>query len=216
MLEENPDTFRARLRGVTDLKADKTILTANQPHPYLYVLHSGWAYAAVRLRNGRRQIIDYYLPGDMLLSPGKLPGVDGLDWYYKSLTDVSLCVLDASLFLTDIRQDEALFTRYFEFLNDRIKYVVTLLTDVGCRRASGRVAQFLLYLEARLRRAGLSADGAFDFPVSQEHLAATLGMTNVHVNRTMRELRDCGAIEFSKGKMAILNADALSKIAEEH
>jgi CRP-like cAMP-binding protein len=216
LLRDNPEAFRKRRLGVVNLKAEETITRASLPHPYLYVMYSGWAYTGVVLRDGRRQIIDYFLPGDMLMSPGSLPIPAVADWSYKTLTDASICVLDAELVFSDIKNDQGLFIQYCGLLAERLGRLVNLLTDIGCRRATGRIAQFLIYLEGRLRRIGLSHNGAFDFPISQDHLASTLGMTNVHVSRTIRELRERRVIDFSKGSMTILNADVLHKIAEDH
>lgn len=214
-LKDDSDDFRKRLRGVVDLKAEETITRSKGEHPYIYVVHSGWSYAGIVLRDGRRQIIDYYVPGDMLLSPGGLPMPD-LDWSYKALTDVSLCVLDAQMVFADLKSDAELFHRYCGVLAARIGRLVNLLTDIGCRRATGRVAQFLIYIEERLRKIGLSHNGVFAFPISQDHLASTLGMTPVHVSRTMKDLRERGVIEFSKGYMSILRPNVLHQIAEDH
>ena len=216
MLRDNPDAFRKRRLGVVNLKAEETITRSSLPHPYLYVMYTGWSYTGIVLRDGRRQIIDYFLPGDMLMSPGGLPIPEVADWSYKALTDSSLCVLDAQLVFADIKSDPGLFMSYCGLLAERLGRLVNLLTDIGCRRATGRIAQFIIYLEGRLHRIGLSQNDAFDFPISQDHLASTLGMTNVHVSRTMRELRERGVIDFSKGSITILNRDVLHKIAEDH
>lgn len=216
LLRNDPEAFRKRRLGVVNLKAEETITRSSLPHPYLYVMYSGWSYTGIILRDGRRQIIDYFLPGDMLITPGSLPIPSVADWSYKTLTDASLCVLDAELVFADIKNNQTLYFEYCSLLAERLGRLVNLLTDIGCRRATGRIAQFLIYLEARLQRFGLSKDGTFDFPISQDHLASTLGMTNVHVSRTLRELRERGVIDFSKGTMSIINADVLHKIAEDH
>jgi CRP-like cAMP-binding protein len=87
--------------------------------------------------------------------------------------------------------------------------VVEHLVDLGRRSASERMAHFLLELGARLRLVGLADKAGFACPLSQYLLADALGLSAVHVNRVLRELREEGLLTFQKGKVTFDDYDGL-------
>ncbi len=97
---------------------------------------------------------------------------------------------------------------------EQVESVSQRLVDVGRRSALGRIAQFILQLELRLRSRQMSVDGSFDFPVRQEHMADALGLTTVYVNRTLDRLRRLEIIQFNRNRMTVRNFEALRDIAE--
>ncbi|RVD67833.1 helix-turn-helix domain-containing protein, partial [Mesorhizobium sp. M4A.F.Ca.ET.029.04.2.1] len=68
-------------------------------------------------------------------------------------------------------------------------------------------------LEERLSSVGLSAHGRYECPLTQHELADILGMTTVHVNRTLSELRKADLVSFKAGHVEILNRKNLVKVA---
>jgi CRP-like cAMP-binding protein len=89
------------------------------------------------------------------------------------------------------------------------------LVDIGRRSAIGRVAQLILEIEDRLGERDQVRDGAFHFPMRQEHMADALGLTTVYVNRTLDRLRKEGVIDFKRDRMKIINRALLLQTAEE-
>ena len=89
------------------------------------------------------------------------------------------------------------------------------LVDVGRRSAIGRVAQLILEIENRLDERGQVRDGAFHFPMRQEHMADALGLTTVYVNRTLDRLRKEGVIDFKRDRMKVINRALLLQTAED-
>jgi CRP-like cAMP-binding protein len=87
------------------------------------------------------------------------------------------------------------------------------LMNAGRRNAMSRTAHFLLELEERLSIAGLSAHGRYVCPLTQYELADILGMTTVHVNRTLRELRNADLVSFKAGHVEVINRKKLVKTA---
>jgi hypothetical protein len=87
------------------------------------------------------------------------------------------------------------------------------LVSVGRRSATGRVAHLFLEFWARLRIRGIVTAPIFTVPVTQADVADALGLSVVHVNRTIKYLRHCGAIECHRHRIRILEIDALQKIA---
>lgn len=80
--------------------------------------------------------------------------------------------------------------------------------------AHAALAHLLCEMFTRARAAGLVRDGAFDFPVTQEFVGGALGLTSVHVNRTLQMLRETGTFEWSNRKLRMIDFDKLAEIAQ--
>jgi CRP-like cAMP-binding protein len=76
------------------------------------------------------------------------------------------------------------------------------------------MAHFLLELSTRLMLVGLGTPAGFACPLTQYHLADALGLSAVHVNRVLRELREDGLVTFQYGQVTIHNLDVLTDLAE--
>jgi CRP-like cAMP-binding protein len=91
--------------------------------------------------------------------------------------------------------------------------VVEHLVDLGRRNAAERMAHYLLELAARLRLVGMGDKSGYACPLSQYLLADALGLSAVHVNRVLRELREQGMLTFQKGRVVFDDYDALVEFA---
>jgi CRP-like cAMP-binding protein len=88
------------------------------------------------------------------------------------------------------------------------------ILNVGRRDAVTRLAHLFAELETRCSAAGLTNDeGGFSFPVTHQELAEALGVTNVHVSRTLQELRKTRLIDFRKSVVRIPDKSALEQRA---
>jgi CRP-like cAMP-binding protein len=92
--------------------------------------------------------------------------------------------------------------------------VVEHLVGIGRRDAKERTAHFLLELGARLKLVGLGSISGYDCPLSQYLLSDALGMSAVHVNRVLRELREDGLVTFQQGRVEIHDLAGLLKLAD--
>jgi CRP-like cAMP-binding protein len=86
--------------------------------------------------------------------------------------------------------------------------------NVGCRSAIERVSHLLCELHERLRAVGWATKAGYDLPLTQQDLADTTGLSNVHVNRVLRQLRLMRVVEVGGKRVDILNLAALQEIAE--
>jgi CRP-like cAMP-binding protein len=91
--------------------------------------------------------------------------------------------------------------------------VVEHLVRLGSRDASKRMAHFLLELGARLTLVGLGSKSGYACPLRQYHLADALGLSSVHVNRVLRDLREAGLVSFRDGQVKFLDYAGLVKLA---
>lgn len=92
--------------------------------------------------------------------------------------------------------------------------MVEHLINLGRRDAHQRTAHFLLELGARLMLVGLGTKAGYDCPLSQYLLADALGLSAVHINRVLRQLREDGLLTFRDGKVTFDNLDGLVALAE--
>jgi CRP-like cAMP-binding protein len=88
------------------------------------------------------------------------------------------------------------------------------ITCLGRRSAEQHMGHLLCELYKRLEAAGVASDNAFELPVTQAQLGDALGLSNVHVNRKLQELRSTGLVTWKDGRVIIHNFDALAKLSE--
>jgi CRP-like cAMP-binding protein len=163
------------------------------------------------LSKSRRQILRFLIPGDpvylaSLAAPGA-PVRHGV----RAITSVVLCAFNAEDMNTILFESAEQRARMGGEVVDQLIELDRRLTDIGQRRALGRVASFLLDLKSRLCARGMVVNDGFELPVRQELIADALGLTQVHVNRTLAELRRLNLIRFERGHMQILDSKALQR-----
>jgi CRP-like cAMP-binding protein len=86
------------------------------------------------------------------------------------------------------------------------------IVRLGTRDAPGRLAHLVAELRSRLSAVGLSADDAFDFPITQSELAEALGISTVHVNRVIQSFRASGILNIQRSKVTLKDIEQLVKI----
>ncbi|HUG61976.1 MAG TPA: Crp/Fnr family transcriptional regulator [Methylomirabilota bacterium] len=176
-----------------------------------FLIEEGWAFTYKILANGSRQVVDIGVAGDILGMRGLL--LRNSDLSGALVTPAVVCELTTSAlyqaFETAPRVAAALL---WSTCRDE-SLIVEHLVDVGRRSAIERVAHFMLELYYRLRLVGLCQDGVFKCPLSQSLIADALGLTPIHLNRTMRELRENGLVVCSQGIARIEDERRLCEIA---
>lgn len=198
--------------GTSMVPAGGAIVYEQKPIGKLFTLYSGWAFRYKTLSDGRRQILNFLLPGDLIglqqkFSDGPMHGIE-------AVTDVTLCVFPRDGLWELFRQNPSLGYD-ITWLSAREEGMVddNLLT-AGRRNATERVAMLLMHLYRRLERIRLAEDGSVEFPINQQHIADILGLSLVHTNKTLRRLRKLGLYELQSGRLRLLNTRALESIAD--
>ncbi|MFO0997417.1 MAG: Crp/Fnr family transcriptional regulator [Alphaproteobacteria bacterium] len=176
----------------------------------LYILHSGWAFNYRLTGEGRRQIFHIFLPGDVVnLSALRLERAPDT---VQALTDVVVCVFPRvemdSYMHDDIRRTHFLERQWL----DAVWSAKESIADLGRRTSAQRIARFILGIERRLRERDFVSDGKFAFPLRYQHIADTLGLTPVHVNRIFTDLRTQGIIDLQGRTLSILRPEALASL----
>jgi CRP-like cAMP-binding protein len=174
----------------------------------------GWACRQRTLADGRRQIIGFLLPGDLI---GMRRQSGPLD-LCATVALTRLQCLDATplreAVLRDVGRSPGLVAamRRAERLEEA--QLLDHVTRLGRQTAYERVAHLLLDLHARLTAAGLALGPSFPMPLTQETLADALGLSVVHVNRILQQLRREKLVELRAGRAVLLQPDALAHIAD--
>jgi len=174
---------------------------------------AGWACRMRTLPDGRRQILGFLMPGDMI---GVRPGSRRLDM--DAVTAVSrVDSADASP-LAVVAEDGTTayrgLARAIESSGElELARLLDQLVRLGRQNAYERTAGWLLDVHARLDRAGLVEKAGFPLPVTQEVLADALGLSVVHVNRTLQQLRREGLLQLQAGRATLPDRSRLAEIA---
>jgi CRP-like cAMP-binding protein len=153
--------------------------------------------------DGRRQILNILLPGDLMGLQASL--LDASDHGIEAITDVEVCVFSRS-------KTWSLFERMpqlayeLAWLGAREENLVDEnLTSVGQRTARERVAALVLGLYRRADHLGLVIDQSFAFPLTRQHIADAMGLSLVHTIKTWSYLRKAGLFSMSGGMLTLLN-----------
>lgn len=164
------------------------------------------------LRDGRRQIVALHVPGDFADLHSFL--LKHLEHNLAALTPVRIAIFPHDR-LREISERWPHLTRmlWFSTLLDAAIHRQWILS-VGRRSAVARIAHLFCELRARLEVVGQATEAGFKLPLTQIDLADATGLTPVHVNRMLRELRDRELMEFRQGEVIIQNFAGLCRLAE--
>jgi CRP-like cAMP-binding protein len=178
----------------------------------VYVVLEGWAVLYQILEDGRRQILDFALPGAVLGFAGAAEAE--MRHSAEALTDLKVAVLPRGRLGELFVREPRLAMRFVEAMAGVLESAYESLTDAGRRTAREAVAHFLLRLARRYQACpGRPAGAAVDLPLTLEHIGDALGLTAVHVCRTLRGLREDGIVVFHKGRLRIQSAARLATAA---
>ena len=195
--------------GHRTIPAGTDFIRQGEPVVELFTLLEGWAFHYRLLEDGRRQITRVLLPGDFIGFQADLPAP--AENAAQALTGCSFCVFPYEKVKNMIREQPDLASRLLWTIARDEARVEELLTSIGRRSARERVALFLLELYYRVRlRHSEPLGSKIPLPLTQEHIGDALGLTSVHVNRTLRELREAHLLVVSKRTLQILDPDGLA------
>ncbi len=189
-----------------DISSSRNIQT------HSFIVNRGWACRYSYLSDGSRQIINYYLPGDII-------NFSTLNLLQINHSVSSITPMHLSKFKSDTLHD--LFVShpkfesfYNQIMNNENILLAEQIVRIGRRSAYKRTIHLLLELFNRLNIIGQTYENTYSMPLTQELLADTLGMSFVHMNRTLHKLRDEKLIDIHANKISLLDLNKLEEIAE--
>ena len=188
------------------------LVRRGEPVDTSMMLIEGYVSRYMDDREGYRQLVSVHIPGDFVDLHGFPTG--RLDHDIGTLGPVKMALFDHQT-LVGITEEHPRLTRFLWFatLADAAMHREWIFR-LGRLGADGRLAHFFCELNARLELVGLARDGRFELPLTQPDLAAACGLTGVHVNRTLRRLREQNLLLFRNGQVEILDQRGLCVAAE--
>lgn len=181
----------------------------------LYIVIEGWMMQSQILSDGRRQILDFALPGTILGFVA--PSEPALTHTAESLTGATVAVVPRDRLRDLCRSDPEFSIHLMSVAAEQLNLAYESITDIGRRTAREAVAHLLLRLYARIRaQCPRGTETSVMIPLTQEHIGDALGLTAVHVCRTLRKLRDDGILSLSNGMLAVLDLDRLRVVSGAH
>lgn len=177
----------------------------------VFVLQAGWAYRYKALPDGRRQVLNFVLPGDFMGLRAHFFGI--ADHSIVTLTEATISVLSA-FDVANLFQDFPKLAAAITWSAAREEAMLAEhIVRLGRRNALERTAHLMLELLNRLRAVDMVRGNSYAFPITQQLLADTLGLSVVHVNRTLRKLRDRGLVTIDGGRIFLQDIAQLERIA---
>ena len=206
------DADRAELASLCDqsthtVQARSDLIREGDAPRSIYVILDGWACHYRALANGRRQIVDFAIPGD--LCDLNLFILDRMDHSVSAITRLRVAEVGREVFHRVVTNFPNITTAlwWVELVSKSIHR--EWIVSVGQRSARERVAHLFSEMFLRLESVGMTDGFSCDFPLTQNDIAETTGLTSVHVNRTIQDLRREGLIVLERRRLTIPDMLAL-------
>lgn len=192
--------------------AGRDLVLQGQSKQAAYILAAGWVCSYKLQPDGSRQVVDFQIPGDFLGLRSVLLRTS--DHSFEPIVDIIAAEVRQTDLLDAFAQTPRLAAAVLWAASRDEAMVVEHLVGIGRRDAYPRMAHFLLELCARLTLVGLASKAGFACPLTQYQIADALGLSAVHVNRVLRQLREDGLATFQYGRVTINDHDRLMAVAE--
>ena len=209
--ERDRCALESAVSDVRDIPARRDIISQGEKPENVHVLVDGWACRYKLLPDGARQILAFLVPGDFCdLHIAILGEMD------HSIATVLKCRV---AYVPEKTINE--LTSKHDTLNRALWWATLVdegtlrewLANMGRRPADQQLAHLFCELLVRLRAVGYADENSFEFPVTQDELADTLGLSQVHVNRMLQDLRADGRIVLEHRRLTVPDVDRLNAFA---
>jgi CRP/FNR family transcriptional regulator, anaerobic regulatory protein len=203
LTEDERDALDWAERRETRAAAGTVLVAEGGTMDQLFVVQQGWLHSSIKLKSGGRQILRFHYPGDLV-------GTSSIAWAKaaNTLTAVSDCIVSelskvnlGRIFKAQPRLAALLYAMSAAenvAMSDR-------LASIGRTDAIERLATLLLDILARLRVTAGGVIESFDLPLTQKDIGDAVGLTKVHVNRTLGEMERRGMIERNGRRLRVVN-----------
>jgi CRP-like cAMP-binding protein len=196
---------------IRKLAAQQWLLDEGDPEPPCAIVHAGWAAGFKLLADGRRQILGFALPGDMV-GLASFPGA--ADHAAVALTPLQISRLAQAQLFELFGEAPVLARALLRLAAEERARLAERLVSLGRRSALERIAHLFLELHQRLAVVGLTEANRFVCPLTQEDVGDALGLTGVHVNRVLRDLRERGLLTFARHEATLHDPEGLAQLAD--
>lgn len=204
------------IRGIVSetrrVAPDQVLIRAGESLNISLMLLSGWLSRNKDLSGGERQVLQLHVAGDFADLHGYT--LKRLDHEVMTLSDCEIAVVPHERIEQLVARHPRLGRYYWFSTNVDAAITRELALSLGQRSAISRMAHLFCELHARLDDVDQARPDGFEFPLTQRELSECLGLTVVHVNRTIQELRRRGLVELENRQLTIVDRRGLEGVAE--
>lgn len=195
------------IQATHTIEARRNLIREGATPRCLYLIVEGWGCHYRTLQDGRRQIVDFAIPGD--ICDLNLFILDRMDHSIGAVTKLTVAEIGREALRRIIISHPNITTAFWwqELASKSIHR--EWIVNVGQRNALERIAHLCCEMFLRLESVGLTEGRSCTFPPTQSDLADAAGLTSVHVNRTLQELRRLGLIILERKRLTIPDMSAL-------
>lgn len=198
-------------QGELNVERGATVLVQGTFSPNVFTLMSGVLMRYKLLEDGRRQIVNFMFPGDLIGVQGALK--EPMSHSVEALTPALLCVFPRNRFIDLIKTHPQLA---FDITWIAAKEEMALedhLLAIGQRNARERIAYLAMFLVQRALDTGICEGPALRLTITQSQIADMLGLSVVHTNRSLQSLRRDGLLSWTLGGITVQDVPRLAKFA---
>ncbi len=176
-----------------------------------YILHAGWGCCFKILQDGGRQVITFPVPGDCIGLRSILLRTS--DHSFSAITDAIVSRIEVPAMLRVFTDFPRVGSAILWSTSRDEAITVEHLASIGRRTAIERTAHLFLELCERLQIVGLASPTEFECPLNQYELADALGLSAIHINRVLRELREINLMTFQDHNVIFQDREGLKALA---
>lgn len=210
--QEEIDFIESIKTGERNLEAGDELIAEHSENADLYTLLSGWGFRFRTLSDGRRQILNFLMPGDLIGLQQKMD-VEASHGV-QMLTSSVVCRFSRDSLWRVFSSHPSLGYDVTWLAAHEESMIDENLLSAGRRTAAERMASFLIRFYRRAFPIYGRKGKGIPFPINQQHISDALGLSLVHTNKTLRRLYRLGLFEIKDGWLRLVDVDALNKLGD--
>jgi CRP-like cAMP-binding protein len=204
--------LNSAIREVKDFGRRADLIREGERPDNVHLLLEGWAGRYKVLPNGEEPIMAYLIPGD--LCDMHVAVLNQMDHSIGALSDCKVAFISRESISKMLNESQRLSRAlWWATLVDEA-ILREWLVNLGHRSADKRVAHLICEMLLRSKAVGLTNDDSFELPLTQEELGDTMGLSTVHINRMMMELRGQGLITTKGKRVVVHDLDRMMQFSE--
>lgn len=206
-LEPDERLANALLR---EYAAGSTIFEPGSTAPRILFIKHGWAICSKSLPSGTRIVTDFFLRGDMISTVSCALAQEAVE----ALSDVSVYEISDGLTDRTLNLPPQLSLIVIREMIKRQARMSERLTNMGRRDALGRTGHLLFELATRASEYSRPGLDGFECPLKQSDIGDAVGLSTVHINRVLKEMRLNGLLSFRSGVVEFLDRKRLKDVVD--
>ena len=211
--EDKLEYLESFKQGEAVFRKGEMIMSQGGKAPHLHTVLSGMLIRYRSLDDGRRQIVNFMFPGDLLGLQGAFD--DDLSHSVEALIDARLCVFPRNDFHRLMGAHPRLGYDLVWLAAKEETALEGHLVSVGQRTARERVTYLAVWLLDRALATGVADNSnRLELPITQAQIADMLGLSLVHTNRTLKSLREEGLVDWAPGNLSVPDMEKACKFAQ--